>query len=242
MVRRKIKIKRIENVTSQRVTFSKRRGGLLKKAHDLSVLCDAEVGVIIFSSKGKLFQFASSSMQSVLERYVKSHKESEGNSSSDDAKIDWMTKYTEKFKSIQSNIINDNLESLSLRDLILLEKQIDENLGRIQAKKAERIVKQIEDLKGELRDARTATNGSSTILENLVDSCPSEVTGSRNSGGQRGRECCCSQEALQNDASLGHWVNTSEPSNHMPERPRVAKRARMIEDLNQSPVCMEEER
>ncbi|KAH6558013.1 hypothetical protein KP509_1Z082000 [Ceratopteris richardii] len=58
MVRRKIKIKRIENATTRQVTFSKRRGGLLKKAHDLSVLCDAEVAVIIFSSKGKLFQFA----------------------------------------------------------------------------------------------------------------------------------------------------------------------------------------
>ena len=59
MVRRKIKIKRIENATTRQVTFSKRRGGLMKKAHDLSVLCDAEVGLIIFSSKGKLFQFAS---------------------------------------------------------------------------------------------------------------------------------------------------------------------------------------
>ena len=59
MVRRRIKIKRIENAATRQVTFSKRRGGLLKKAHDLSVLCDAQVAVIIFSSKGKLFEFAS---------------------------------------------------------------------------------------------------------------------------------------------------------------------------------------
>jgi hypothetical protein len=59
MVRRKIKIKRIENAATRQVTFSKRRAGLLKKAHDLSVLCDAEVAIIIFSSKGKLFQFSS---------------------------------------------------------------------------------------------------------------------------------------------------------------------------------------
>ena len=59
MVRRRIKIKRIENAATRQVTFSKRRGGLLKKAHDLSVLCDAEVAVIIFSCKGKLFQFSS---------------------------------------------------------------------------------------------------------------------------------------------------------------------------------------
>jgi MADS-box transcription factor len=55
----KIEIKRIENPTSKQVTFSKRRGGLLKKAHELAMLCDAEVAFIIFSSIGKLFEFAS---------------------------------------------------------------------------------------------------------------------------------------------------------------------------------------
>jgi MADS-box transcription factor len=45
----------------------------LKKAHELAVLCDAEVALIIFSSTGKLFEFASSgSMQAILERYSKS--------------------------------------------------------------------------------------------------------------------------------------------------------------------------
>lgn len=60
MVRGKTQIKRIENATSRQVTFSKRRNGLLKKAFELSVLCDAEVALIIFSSSGKLYEFASS--------------------------------------------------------------------------------------------------------------------------------------------------------------------------------------
>ncbi|KAK2985062.1 hypothetical protein RJ640_022940 [Escallonia rubra] len=60
MVRGKIQLKRIENATSRQVTFSKRRNGLLKKAYELSVLCDAEVALIIFSQKGRLFDFASS--------------------------------------------------------------------------------------------------------------------------------------------------------------------------------------
>ncbi|KAL1070242.1 hypothetical protein V6Z11_D11G009300 [Gossypium hirsutum] len=59
MVRGKIQIKRIENATSRQVTFSKRRNGLLKKAYELYVLCDAEVAVIIFSHKGKLYEFSS---------------------------------------------------------------------------------------------------------------------------------------------------------------------------------------
>lgn len=60
MGRGRIEIKKIENVSSRQVTFSKRRAGLLKKAKELAILCDAEVGVIIFSSTGKLYEFASS--------------------------------------------------------------------------------------------------------------------------------------------------------------------------------------
>ncbi|PPD89528.1 hypothetical protein GOBAR_DD13534 [Gossypium barbadense] len=61
MAREKIKIKKIDNLTARQVTFSKRRRGLFKKAEELSVLCDAEVALIIFSATGKLFEFASSS-------------------------------------------------------------------------------------------------------------------------------------------------------------------------------------
>lgn len=60
MVRGKTQMKRIENATSRQVTFSKRRNGLLKKAFELSVLCDAEVALIIFSPRGKLYEFSSS--------------------------------------------------------------------------------------------------------------------------------------------------------------------------------------
>ncbi|KAL1344764.1 agamous-like MADS-box protein AGL16 isoform X7 [Arachis hypogaea] len=60
MGRGKIVIRRIDNSTSRQVTFSKRRSGLLKKAKELSILCDAEVGVTIFSSTGKLYDYASS--------------------------------------------------------------------------------------------------------------------------------------------------------------------------------------
>ncbi|KAG5543768.1 hypothetical protein RHGRI_016502 [Rhododendron griersonianum] len=59
MGRGKIVIRRIDNTTSRQVTFSKRRNGLLKKAKELAILCDAEVGVIIFSSTDKLYESAS---------------------------------------------------------------------------------------------------------------------------------------------------------------------------------------
>lgn len=56
--RGKIQIKRIENTTNRQVTFCKRRNGLLKKAYELSVLCDAEVALVVFSSRGRLYEYA----------------------------------------------------------------------------------------------------------------------------------------------------------------------------------------
>lgn len=60
MGRGKIEMKKIENANRRQVTFSKRRNGLLKKARELAVLCDAEVAVIVFSNTGKLFEFSNS--------------------------------------------------------------------------------------------------------------------------------------------------------------------------------------
>ena len=59
MGRGKIVIRRIDNSASRQVTFSKRRNGLLKKAKELAILCDAEVGVVVFSGTGRLYDYAS---------------------------------------------------------------------------------------------------------------------------------------------------------------------------------------
>ncbi|CAD6204302.1 unnamed protein product [Miscanthus lutarioriparius] len=79
MVRGKTELKRIENATSRQVTFSKRRNGLLKKAFELSVLCDAEVGLIVFSPRGKLYEIASAArcvllLPSFLRLYIGSRE------------------------------------------------------------------------------------------------------------------------------------------------------------------------
>ena len=58
MARGKVQLKRIENPVHRQVTFCKRRAGLLKKAKELSVLCEAEIGVIIFSAHGKLYELS----------------------------------------------------------------------------------------------------------------------------------------------------------------------------------------
>ncbi|KAE9448406.1 hypothetical protein C3L33_19696, partial [Rhododendron williamsianum] len=87
MGRGKIEIKRIDDTTSRQVTFSKRRNGLLKKAKELSILCDAEVGVIVFSSTGRLYEFASTSMRSIVERYNKEQEDYQLMSPTSEAKL-----------------------------------------------------------------------------------------------------------------------------------------------------------
>ncbi|KAI9111922.1 hypothetical protein K1719_017612 [Acacia pycnantha] len=77
MGRGKIEIKRIEHSASRQVTFSKRRKGLLKKARELSILCDAEVGLAIFSSTGRLHEYATTSIKSAVERYNSCKEEHE---------------------------------------------------------------------------------------------------------------------------------------------------------------------
>ncbi|CAJ1974281.1 unnamed protein product [Sphenostylis stenocarpa] len=71
MGRGKIEIKRIENSSNRQVTYSKRKNGILKKAKEISVLCDAQVSLIIFGASGKMHEYISPSttLIDVLDRY-----------------------------------------------------------------------------------------------------------------------------------------------------------------------------
>eukprot|EP00179_Madagascaria_erythrocladioides_P005836 CAMPEP_0198310560 /NCGR_PEP_ID=MMETSP1450-20131203/2604_1 /TAXON_ID=753684 ORGANISM="Madagascaria erythrocladiodes, Strain CCMP3234" /NCGR_SAMPLE_ID=MMETSP1450 /ASSEMBLY_ACC=CAM_ASM_001115 /LENGTH=452 /DNA_ID=CAMNT_0044013399 /DNA_START=299 /DNA_END=1657 /DNA_ORIENTATION=+ len=69
MGRKKIRIAKIEDERNRQVTFTKRKNGLLKKAMELAVLCDCEIGVVIFSNGGKLHQYASHDLGQILEKY-----------------------------------------------------------------------------------------------------------------------------------------------------------------------------
>lgn len=70
MGRKKIAITRINDERNRQVTFTKRKFGLMKKAYELSVLCDCEIALIIFTSNNKLYQYASSDMDKVLLKYT----------------------------------------------------------------------------------------------------------------------------------------------------------------------------
>uniref|UniRef100_A0A803KXK2 MADS-box domain-containing protein n=1 Tax=Chenopodium quinoa TaxID=63459 RepID=A0A803KXK2_CHEQI len=80
MGRVKLQIKRIENNTNRQVTFSKRRNGLIKKAYELSILCDIDIALIMFSPSGRLSHFSGRKrIEDVLTRYINLPDHDRGN-------------------------------------------------------------------------------------------------------------------------------------------------------------------
>nr|ABR17851.1 unknown [Picea sitchensis] len=142
MVRRKTQMKRIENAISRQVTFSKRRNGLLKKAYELSVLCEAEVGLMIFSSREKIHEFATPSMQKMLQKYEKYLQECDGNGSTKEHDIEYLKQQfadkAERIMTLESTkrkMLGEELASCSLIELNQLESQAERGLRRIRARK-----------------------------------------------------------------------------------------------------------
>ncbi|XP_060218719.1 MADS-box protein SOC1-like [Lycium barbarum] len=156
MVRGKTQLRRIENATSRQVTFSKRRNGLLKKAFELSVLCDAEVGLVIFSPRGKLYEFTSSSMQEIIERY-KRHTKDKVQHENQSAEVNMQhTKHEtaslmKKIELLESSkrklLLGEGLGSCSLEAVQQIEKQLERSLSIIRARKMQVFREQMERLK-----------------------------------------------------------------------------------------------
>eukprot|EP00262_Sarcandra_glabra_P004276 TRINITY_DN1523_c0_g1_i1.p1 TRINITY_DN1523_c0_g1~~TRINITY_DN1523_c0_g1_i1.p1 ORF type:complete len:221 (-),score=51.85 TRINITY_DN1523_c0_g1_i1:260-922(-) len=154
MVRGKTQMRRIENATSRQVTFSKRRNGLLKKAFELSVLCDAEVGVIVFSPRGKLYEFSSSSMPKTIDRYQKSSKDvTVNNKAIEQTMQHWkyeagnMAKKIELLEASKRKLMGEDLGSCSIEEMQSIENQLERSLSNIRGRKNQLIKEQIEQLK-----------------------------------------------------------------------------------------------
>lgn len=153
MAREKIQIKKIDNATARQVTFSKRRRGLFKKAEELSVLCDADVALIIFSSTGKLFHYSSSSMKEILERHSLHSKNLEKlDQPSLELQLVEDANYAKLSKEVAERTLQlrrlrgEELQHLSIEELHQLEKSLEAGLGRVVTKKSEVIMNEINRL------------------------------------------------------------------------------------------------
>ncbi|XP_073148143.1 agamous-like MADS-box protein AGL12 isoform X1 [Henckelia pumila] len=152
MARGKIQMKRIENPVHRQVTFCKRRAGLLKKAKELSVLCDAEIGVFIFSAHGKLYQQATKgTMQDLIERYIRCNP---GAAAEDPNLLDpnkEISMLKQEIEVLQKGLsfINGGAGggAMSLDELNVLEKHLEMWMHHIRSTKMNIMFQEIQSLK-----------------------------------------------------------------------------------------------
>ncbi|CAL5421100.1 unnamed protein product [Camellia sinensis] len=177
MGRGRVELKRIENKINRQVTFAKRRNGLLKKAYELSVLCDAEVALIIFSNRGKLYEFcSSSSMLKTLERYQKcNYGAPEPNVSTREAlELSSQQEYLklkaryEALQRSQRNLLGEDLGPLNSKELETLERQLDMSLKQIRSTRSETqyMLDQLTDLQ---RKEHALSEANKSLKQRLVE-------------------------------------------------------------------------
>uniref|UniRef100_A0AAU7LJG9 MADS42 n=1 Tax=Hippophae rhamnoides TaxID=193516 RepID=A0AAU7LJG9_9ROSA len=144
MGRGKIEIRRIENQTSRQVTYTKRRSGILKKAHEITILCDAKVSVIIFSSNGKMVEYLSpgSNLEEILDLY---NKNSSGNKLWDSKhenlsnEIDRVKKDNDNMNIELKHLNGEDITSLNPRELIAIDDALESGLRNIRTKKQKKM-------------------------------------------------------------------------------------------------------
>uniref|UniRef100_A0A2N9J5N1 MADS-box domain-containing protein n=1 Tax=Fagus sylvatica TaxID=28930 RepID=A0A2N9J5N1_FAGSY len=72
MGRVKLKIKRLENTNGRQATYAKRKHGIMKKANELSILCDIDIVLLMFSPSGKpsICRGTRSSIEDVIAKFA----------------------------------------------------------------------------------------------------------------------------------------------------------------------------
>nr|AJF20755.1 AG2 [Magnolia grandiflora] len=151
MGRGKIEIKRIENTTNRQVTFCKRRNGLLKKAYELSVLCDAEVALIVFSSRGRLYEYANNSVKTTIDRYKKACADTLNTGSVAEANSQYYQQEASKLRqqigilqNANRHLMGEALSAMTVKELKQLENRLEKGISRIRSKKNELLFAEIE--------------------------------------------------------------------------------------------------
>jgi len=143
MGRGKVQLKRIEDKISRQVTFSKRKGGLMKKANELAVLCDVEVALLIFSDRGRLYEFCSAeSLEEILERY-RIHVDEEAavcrkaELEKNLPEVTDLRTSANPLQMIQRHLAAQNIDQKNIAELTELEKELDAILRQTRSRKTQ---------------------------------------------------------------------------------------------------------
>ncbi|KAK4726270.1 hypothetical protein R3W88_031187 [Solanum pinnatisectum] len=151
MGRRKVEIKRIQDKNCRQVAFCKRRKGLLKKAKEISILCDVDVAVVIISNRGRLHEFSSNnSLSGMLQRY-ESHVDAEKEINAEIqvaeySKYSGFTTMGELLQTTERQLEETNADGLTVTDLIHLENELQTALMQVRSRKTHLMLKSAKDL------------------------------------------------------------------------------------------------
>nr|AAP93897.1 APETALA3-1 [Brassica napus] len=151
MARGKIQIKRIENQTNRQVTYSKRRNGLFKKAHELTVLCDARVSIIMFSSSNKLHEFISpnTTTKEIIDLY-QTVSDVDVWSAHYERMQETKRKLLETNRKLRTQIkqrLGECLDELDIQELRSLEEEMENTFKLVRERKFKSLGNQIETTK-----------------------------------------------------------------------------------------------
>ncbi|XP_065847328.1 agamous-like MADS-box protein MADS9 [Euphorbia lathyris] len=142
MGRGKIEIKRIDNPKNRHVTYSKRKNGIIKKAEQISILCDAKVSLLIFGTSGKIHQYCSPSTNLVdlLDNYQKlpdkprlwdaKHEELS-------KEIDRIKKENDSMKIKLRHLNGEDISSLHHTELQGIEQVLENGIAVVREKRME---------------------------------------------------------------------------------------------------------
>ncbi|KAL0442547.1 UNVERIFIED_CONTAM: Agamous-like MADS-box protein [Sesamum latifolium] len=122
--RRKIEIKKIEKKTSLQVTFTKRRMGLFRKASELSVLCGAEIAILVKSPADRMFAFAHPSVETLIDRFQRGLALSPGTGTSSNGQI------VVREEGIIRSKYEESVRKLETERRVLKEKESSGGEGR----------------------------------------------------------------------------------------------------------------
>ncbi|XP_022715690.1 floral homeotic protein AGAMOUS-like [Durio zibethinus] len=222
MGRGKIEIKRIENTTNRQVTFCKRRNGLLKKAYELSVLCDAEVALIVFSSRGRLYEYANNSVKRTIERYKKASSDSSNTGSVSEANAQFYQQEADKLRNQIRNLqktnrhmLGESLVGLPMKELRGLETRLEKGISRIRSKKNELLFAEIEYMQKREIDLH---NNNQLLRAKIAENEKRQQNMNLMPGGSN-FDVMHSQPF---DSRNYFQVNALQPANHYPEQDPMA--------------------
>ncbi|RXH69638.1 hypothetical protein DVH24_037422 [Malus domestica] len=224
MGRGKVQLKRIDDKIRRQVTFSKRRSGLIKKARELSVLCGVEVGLVIFSTKGRLYEFCSGSRYAphlisssfqvstaffakLLERYQQHNAEeiaASKNAGDTDKKHNLecsglRTGASRSLKMIQSDIEAQDLDNLDVPELTKLEEELDAVLRQTRSRKTQLMMETLTALIEQEKQLKE----EKLLLENEIAAKEQQI-----------RDRAADEEPVQQNTSAANHTTTTTSNNN----------------------------